>query len=135
VALFDTIFESYRLPERFYVRNDNGSQFVAETVQQYFRDKKVTQEFTKPATPQQNAHIESYHSIMERAVCKRHEFDSLEQAKQTMDRFREFYNFRRIHSGVGYTSPCKFLLKRGIDMKKQHSELENIPTNQLEILS
>ena len=140
VALFDTIFESYRLPERFYVRSDNGSQFVAETVQQYFRDKKVTQEFTKPATPQQNAHIESYraalrHSIMERAVCKRHEFDSLEQAKQAMDRFREFYNFRRIHSGVGYTSPYKFLLKRGIDMKKQHSELENIPTNQLEILS
>ena len=135
VALFDTIFESYRLPERFYVRNDNGSQSVAETVQQYFRDKKVTQEFTKPATPQQNAHIESYHSIMERAVCKRHELDSLEQAKQTMDRFREFYNFRRIHSGVGYTSPYKFLLKRGIDMKKQHSELENILTNQLEILS
>lgn len=135
VALFDTIFESYQLPERFYVRNDNGSQFVADSVQQYFRDKNVSQEFTKPATPQQNAHIESYHSVMERAVCKRHELDSLEQACQTMDRFREFYNHRRIHSGVGYTSPYKFLLKRGIDMKKQHPVKENIPTNHLEILS
>lgn len=135
VALSDRIFESYRLPERFYVRNDNGSQFVADAVQQYFRDRNVTQEFTRPATPQQNAHIESYHSVMERAVCKRHELDSLEQACQTMDRFREFYNHRRIHSGVGYTSPYKFLLKRGIDMKKQHLERQNVPTNNLEILS
>lgn len=135
VALFEKIFESYRLPERFYVRNDNGSQFVAETVQQYFRDKKVTQEFTKPATPQQNAHIESYHSVMERAVCKRHELDSLEQAQQTMSRFREFYNYQRIHSGVGYTSPYKYLLKRGIDMKIQQPLKEIIPTKHLEILS
>ena len=135
MALFETIFENHQLPERFYVRNDNGSQFVADAVQQYFREKKVTQEFTKPATPQQNAHIESYHGVMERAVCKRHELDSLEHACQTLDRFREFYNHRRIHSGIGYTSPYKFLLKRGIDMKKQHPEKENTPTNHLEILS
>lgn len=72
---------------------------------------------------------------MERAVCKRYELDSLEQACQTLDRFGEFYNYRRIHSGAGYTSPYKFLLKRGVDMKKQHLEIENIPTNHLEILS
>lgn len=135
VALFDGIFEQYELPERFCVRNDNGSQFVAETVQKYFQVRKVIQEFTKPATPEQNAHIESYHSVMERAVCKRHEFDSLTQAAQTLDRFREFYNFRRIHSGVGYKSPYRFLLGRGVDMKKKYSKSKNVPTKHLEILS
>lgn len=40
-------------------------RFIADLLQKYFKDKKVTQEFTKPATPQQNSHIESYHSIME----------------------------------------------------------------------
>ena len=77
VCLFETIFETYSLPTQFYVRNDNGSQFVADVVQTYFRDRNVIQEFTKPATPEQNAHIESYHSILERAVCKRYEFESL----------------------------------------------------------
>ena len=48
-----------------YVRCDNGAQFIAEMVQKYFKDKQVVQEFTKPATPQQNSHIQSYHSIME----------------------------------------------------------------------
>lgn len=128
VALFETIFEHYQMPERFYVRNDNGSQFVADAVQKYFRDRKVVQEFTKPATPEQNAHIESYHSIMERAVCKRYEFGGLKQAVQTLERFREFYNHRRIHSGIGYKSPYKFLLARGVDMKNQQLEVENVPT-------
>lgn len=55
VILFDKIFETYELPDTFYVRNDNGSQFIADLVQQYFQDKNVIQEFTKPATPEQNA--------------------------------------------------------------------------------
>ena len=118
IILFDKIFETYHLPDSFYVRNDNGSQFIADSVQQYFQDKNVIQEFTKPATPEQNAHIESYHSIMESVVCKRYEFDDLKDAILTMNQFREFYNFKRIHSGVKYKSPYKFLLNRGIDMKK-----------------
>ncbi len=118
IILFDKIFENYDLPDSFYVRNDNGSQFIADLVQQYFQDKNVIQEFTKPATPEQNAHIESYHSIMESVVCKRYEFDDLTDAITTMNQFREFYNFKRIHSGVKYKSPYKFLLNIGIDMKK-----------------
>ena len=60
IILFDKIFETYELPNTFYVRNDNGSQFIADLVQQYFQDKNVIQEFTgrhsaKPATPEQNA--------------------------------------------------------------------------------
>jgi len=120
IKLFNQIFENYHLPTQFYVRNDNGSQFIADSVQQYFKDKNVIQEFTKPATPEQNAHIESYHSIMERVVCKRYEFDDLKNAIDTMNEFIEFYNFNRIHSGVKYKSPYKFLLNKRIDMKNQN---------------
>ena len=75
------------------------------------------QEFTKPATPQQDAHIEAYHSIMESAVCQRFEFANLNVAKATLERFREFYNFERIHGGIGFQSPYKYLLQKGIDLK------------------
>jgi len=118
IDLFDQIFEVYPLPKSFYVRNDNGSQFIAEKVQLYFQEKKVTQEFCKPATPEQNAHIESYHSIQERVICQQYEFDNLEEIRATLNRFIDFYNFRRIHSGVGYQSPYKFLLSLNIDMEK-----------------
>ena len=135
ILLFNEIFDKYDLPLQFYVRNDNGSQFVADLVQQYFRDKNIVQEFTKPATPEQNAHIESYHSIMESVICKRYEFDELDTASATLNQFREFYNFERIHSGLQFKSPYKFLLKRGIDMKKQSPKLTKIKTSNLEILS
>jgi len=118
IDLFDQVFEVYPLPKSFYVRNDNGSQFIAHKVQQYFEKKPgVTQEFCKPATPEQNAHIESYHSIQERVICQRNEFESLKELQQTLNRFIQFYNFERIHSGVGYTSPYKHLLSLDIDME------------------
>lgn len=94
----------------------NGSQFEADIVQKYLKEKGVTQEFTKPATPQQNAHIESYHFIMESAVCRRMEFDDLDDVKDKMTRFREFYNFERIHGGIGHQSPYEYLLQKRTDM-------------------
>jgi len=123
--LFEEIFNQYELPEKIYVRNDNGSQFIAHTIQKYFADKKqpsVIQEFTKPATPEQNAHIESYHSITERVICQKYQFDDLEEFKKTLERFKYFYNFRRIHSGVGYKSPYKYLLEKRIDMDADPSQ-------------
>lgn len=109
IGLFEHIFQTYPMPKQFIVRNDNGSQFEALIVQEYLRQKGVNQEFTKPATPQQNAHIESYHSILESAVCQRFEFEDLQDFKQVMLRWKKFYNFERIHGGLQYMSPRKFL--------------------------
>ena len=121
IDLFEKIISEYQMPASFIVRNDNGSQFVAGLVQEYFAKKNIVQEFTKPSTPQQNAHIESYHSIMESAVCQRFEFENKKDFIATMQRFRKFYNFDRIHGGLAYNSPAKFLRKIGIDMSKIES--------------
>ena len=85
--------------------------------ERYFENKGVVQEFCKPATPEQNAHIESYHSIQERVICQRYEFDSFTELAQTLNRFVDFYNFRRIHSGMKHLPPYKFILQKGIDMR------------------
>jgi transposase InsO family protein len=123
--LFNQIFDSYDLPEKIFVRSDNGSQFVALSVQKYFAEInscKVVQEFIRPACPNQNAHIESYHSIAEKVICQKYSFENIQDLKETMDRFKEFYNFRRIHSGLGFKSPYKYLLQQGIDMKADPTE-------------
>lgn len=119
INLFEQISSEHQMPERFIVRNDNGSQFVASQVQEYFVENNIIQEFTKPSTPQQNAHIESYHSIMESAICQRFEFKDLDDFNETMDRFRKFYNFDRIHGGLEFTSPANFLKKHGVDMERE----------------
>jgi transposase InsO family protein len=108
------------------VHTATADRFIADLVQKYFKDKNVTQEFTKPATPEQNAHIESYHSIMERTICKKYQFDDIEEARNTLERFKKFYNFERIHSGTDYKSPYQFLLDRGTDMKDILTNYSNL---------
>ena len=125
LRLFKTLFSSYNLPKSICVRSDNGSQFIANEVQQYFKDNDIKQEFTKPATPQQDAHIEAYHSIMESCVCQRFEFKDQKDARKTLDDFRSFYNFERIHGGIGFQSPYKYLLQKQIDMKNYQNKRTN----------
>jgi len=42
---------------------------------------ETQQEFTHTATPEENAYIEAFHSILQREVTKRHEFNSFYGAK------------------------------------------------------
>lgn len=134
IKLFDQLFEKYPLPNKMFVRNDNGSQFVATAVQKYFKDKQVVQEFCKPATPEQNAHIEAYHSIIQKVICSKYFFDDLFDAQQTFKRFVDFYNFDRIHSGVNYLSPYNYLKKEGISLNNFLNTKQNVLNNNLLIL-
>jgi transposase InsO family protein len=112
IRLFNKIFAIIRLPKSYYVRSDNGSQFVAGEVRKFFEFQSgATHEFTKPATPQQNAHIEAFHSIINRVICQRFYFDDFKELKNTMQRFIKFYNTDRIHSGIDYESPLHEIRK------------------------
>lgn len=90
------------------IRSDNGSQFVARRVQDYFKEKTILQEFTHVATPEENGHIESFHAILE-AALQDEEFDSAADAKQFLDKFYDYYNHRRIHSSICGLPPLAFL--------------------------
>lgn len=119
VGFFDALLRDYQMPDEIYVRCDNGSQFESGIVRAYFESKGISQEFTKPATPEQNAHIESYHSIIANAVCRRFEFESLTDATDVFSRWELFYNKERIHSGIGFTSPEKYLAKQNVSIPKK----------------
>jgi transposase InsO family protein len=89
------------------VRNDNGSQFIAHDVRQFLRAAEANQEFTHVATPEENAYIEAYHSILETEVVKRFEFESYYEAKLTIETYVDFYNNRRIHGGIDFKTPAQ----------------------------
>ena len=88
------------------VRNDNGSQFIANDVKQFLRTAEANQEFTHIATPEENAYIEAFHSIVQREVIDRFEFQGFYEAKLTLQAHRDWYNNRRRHATLG-TVPVK----------------------------
>ena len=91
------------------VRNDNGSQFIAKSVQAFFVSKGIAQEFTHVATPEENAHIESFHSILEEAIGGL-DFGGRVDLAEWLKTFYEFYNTERLHSSICDLSPTRFLL-------------------------
>ncbi|MFI5187904.1 MAG: IS3 family transposase [Chitinophagales bacterium] len=91
--------------EGMTLRNDNGSQFIANAVRQYLKDKGIYQEFSHVATPEDNAYIEALHSNLQREVIDRFEFDSIYHAQMIIDRYYEWYNEKRRHGSLNGKTP------------------------------
>ncbi|MHB8360470.1 MAG: IS3 family transposase [Thermoplasmataceae archaeon] len=43
--------------------------------------------------------------ILEREVIRRFEFENFDDTKSTIGRFVDFYNNKRLHTGIGYIMP------------------------------
>ena len=91
--------------EGMTLRNDNGSQFIASAVRQYLKDKKILQEFSHAATPEDNAYIEALHSNLQREVMDRFEFESIYHAQMIIDRYYKWYNEKRRHGSLSGKTP------------------------------
>ncbi len=89
------------------IRNDNGSQFIANEVKQFLRIAEARQEFTHIATPEENAYIEAFHSLLQREVIDRYEFADVTDAKLTIEAYMQFYNYQRLHRAIGFITPVQ----------------------------
>jgi putative transposase len=87
------------------IRNDNGSQFLANQVRALLIKLEANQEFTHVATPEENAYIEAFHSILQRELIERYEFDSFYEAKQHLENYMRWYNYERKHRKLGRLTP------------------------------
>ena len=91
--------------EGMTLRNDNGSQFIANAVRQYLKEKGIYQEFSHIATPEDNAYIEALHSNLQREVIDRFEFDSIYHAQMIIDKYYKWYNEKRRHGSLNGKTP------------------------------
>lgn len=88
------------------IRNDNGSQFIAHKVRQALQELEAKQEFTHVATPEENAYIESFHSIEQRELMDRFTFSSFYDAKEHISKYMKWYNNKRRHGALGFITPA-----------------------------
>lgn len=92
------------------IRTDNGPQFVARLLADKIETSpSLKQEFIRPATPQQNGHIESFHDTLQNLVLNRLILRDLDHARTVLTRFFDTYNNKRIMESILYLSPMGFL--------------------------
>jgi transposase InsO family protein len=89
------------------IRNDNGSQFIAHKVREVLQSLEAKQEFTHVATPEENAYIEAFHSIQQSELMDRHTFSSYYDAKQHIEKYMHWYNFKRKHGAISFLTPMQ----------------------------
>ncbi|MDM5186288.1 IS3 family transposase [Bacillus sp. DX4.1] len=90
------------------IRTDNGPQFISLTFQKACETFQIEHERIPPRTPNMNAHIESFHRLLEYECLRRFVFGSYAEAYGEVAKYMDFYNNRRIHSSILDLSPNDF---------------------------
>jgi putative transposase len=90
------------------IRTDNGPQFVSQLFGDTCESLEIVHERIPPRTPDMNAYIESFHSILERHLLSRRAFMTFEDAYNALDTYMDFYNNRKMHGSLKRMSPVKF---------------------------
>lgn len=105
----DPLVTPYLNKSKVMVRTDNGPQFISKLLEESIKDYPFTREFIHPGIPQENAHIESFHSTLTRLVERKYYFESIHQAREVLNRFYHCYNNKRVMKSTLYCSPMEFL--------------------------
>ena len=123
-------FDCLKRKLKIEIRNDNDKRFSAQMVQDFFKENYLNQVFTRPYTPQENGHIESFHAIL-RNHLKKYLFWDIEELKQNLSVFYFKYNTERIHGSIAYLSPLNFwklwqlnLIEMKVNYKKRNMKFK-----------
>lgn len=98
----------FNAPTRPVIRTDNGPQFISSKFEAVCQALSIEHERIPPKTPNLNAHIESFHSILERDCYAKNEFESYTAAHKTVTKFIDFYVNRYLHGSLKDMPPAKF---------------------------
>jgi transposase InsO family protein len=92
--------------------SDNGPQFIAKDFKELIRNLGMTHVTTSSYYPQSNGKKERFYGTLKRGCIRPKTPLSLEEAKQTVQEFIDYYNTRRLHASIGYITPQDKLLGR-----------------------
>ena len=95
-----------RIPERIQV--DNGSEFISRVLDKWAYAHGVTLDFSRPGKPTDNPYIESFNGSFRDECLNLHWFESLTDAREKIEAWRQDYNQFRPHSALNYLTPNEY---------------------------
>ncbi|WP_308639630.1 IS3 family transposase [Paenibacillus silvisoli] len=90
------------------IRTDNGPQFISKLFGDTCESLDMVHERIPPRSPNMNAYIESFHSLLERDLFSKMDFMTFEEAYTELDRYMDFYNNRKMHGSLRLMPPARF---------------------------
>lgn len=103
LAVLEQAVARYGAPA--YLRSDNGSEFIAQTVKTWLETTGIQTHYIDPASPWQNAFGESFNGTLRREHLNRELFASVLEGRVLTGAWLRYYNFERIHTSLGFRTP------------------------------
>jgi len=91
-----------------HIRSDNGPEFVAQDIKRWLRRAQVDTLYIQKASPWENGYVESFNGKLRDELLNRELFLGLAEARYVLDAWRNDYNHRRPHSGIGWQTPAAY---------------------------
>lgn len=87
---------------------DNGSEFTSRAFDSWAYARGIKIDFIQPGKPVQNCFVESFNGTFRDDCLNLHWFLSLDDARRTVEAWRQDYNRVRPHSSLGGLTPEEF---------------------------
>jgi len=106
VAVLDELTAIWGTPA--YIRADNGPEMILNAVKEWCAASGTDALHIDPGSPWQNGIVESFNGRPRDELLSSEIFVTLDEAGLLVDRWRLFYNHRRIQRALGKLTPAAF---------------------------
>lgn len=89
-----------------HIRSDNGSEFVAKSVQAWITGVGSNTAYIAPGSPWENGYVESFNARLRDELLDGEIFYTLKEAQIVIESWRRHYNGVRPHGALGYRPPA-----------------------------
>ena len=94
-------------------------------MEKWSKERGITLEFTSLGKPTENGQIESFNGTMRNELLRGVEFESVREAREELDKWREKYNNERPHSELSCEPPRSRRRPHGGDTNRFNLESIN----------
>lgn len=102
--------------EGFIIHTDRGCQYTAQRFQAMCIRYGFRQSMSRKGNPYDNAVMESFCRTLKREFVQDAQYSTPEQARMDIFKYIElYYNPKRMHSAIGWVSPCQLEMKNCIN--------------------
>lgn len=105
ISTFQQAFSSRGNPSGVIFHSDQGTQYTAFEFRELMKSNNITQSFSAPGSPHDNAVAESFFASVKKEDFRRNYYRTTEEFQTAVDAYIVFYNDYRPHQRLGYLTP------------------------------
>lgn len=106
--VIDRLINVYGKPK--YIRSDNGSEFIAKNLREWFATEGITPVYIHPGCPWENGFVESFNGKFRNECLNSELFWSKAETQFVVNKYKHLYNKIRPHMSLGYRTPDEVAL-------------------------